>query len=183
MAYKGKTTINCKTGIETKFLQTSKDTDGQLLEMETTYPARSHKPPPHYHPQQEEDFTILSGEMTVRMDGQLRILRQGDTLHIPKNKVHSMWNHTLAKAVVNWKVRPALDSEYFFEIATGLANDGKLSTRRKPNLLQTASLMNRFSHEFRLTKPPYWVQRMMFGILGAVGWFLGYRGWYEKYVD
>lgn len=41
MAYKGKTIFNSKTKIETKFLQTSKDTNGQLLEMETTYPARS----------------------------------------------------------------------------------------------------------------------------------------------
>jgi hypothetical protein len=121
--------------------------------------------------------------MTVSMDGQLRILKQGDTLHIPKNKVHSMWNHTRTKAVVNWQVWPALDSEYFFEIATGLANDGKLSTKGKPNLLQSALLMNRFSKVFRLAKPPYWVQRVMFGILALVGQVLGYRGWYEKYVD
>ena len=94
-----------------------------------------------------------------------------------------MWNHALEKAVVNWKVRPALDSEYFFEIATGLAKDGKTSAGGAPNILQVASLMNRFSSVFRLTKPPYWVQRVMFGILGVVGWFLGYRGWYEKYVD
>ncbi|GAB4492518.1 MAG: hypothetical protein OHK0019_14590 [Saprospiraceae bacterium] len=41
MAYKGKTIFNSRTKIGTKFLQTSKDTGGQLLEMETTYPARS----------------------------------------------------------------------------------------------------------------------------------------------
>lgn len=175
--------LNTKAGIGTKFIQTSKDTGGQLLEMETTYPARSHKPPPHYHPFQEEDFIILSGEMTVNMDGQLRVLRQGDTLHIPKNTVHSMWNHTREKAVVNWKVQPALDSEYFFEIATGLANDGKMSTKGRPNLLQSALLLNRFSRVFRLVKPPYWVQRVMFGVLALVGWVLGYRGWYGKYVD
>lgn len=183
MAYQGKTMLNVKTGIETKFLQTAKDTNGQLLEMETTYPARSHKPPPHYHPYQEEDFIILSGEMTVRIDGQLRILRQGDTLHIPRNQVHSMWNHTDQKTVVNWKVRPALDTEYFMEIATGLANDGKMSAKGKPKLLQSAVLMNRFSRVFRLTKPPYAVQKVMFGILGIAAWIMGYRGWNKSYVD
>lgn len=183
MAYQGKTMLNTKTGIETKFLQTAKETGGQLLEMETSYPARSHKPPPHYHPFQEEDFIILSGEMTVRIDGQLRILRQGDTLHIPRNQVHAMWNHTDQKTVVNWKVRPALDTEYFMEIATGLANDGKMSAKGKPNLLQTAVLMNRFSAVFRLTKPPYAVQRVMFGILGLFARAKGYRGWHGSYVD
>lgn len=183
MAYKGKTILNTKTGIETKFLQTGKDTDGQLLEMETTYPARSHKPPPHYHPHQEEDFIILSGEMTVSMDGQLRILKQGDMLHIPKNKVHAMWNHTRTKAVVNWQVRPALDSEYFFEIMTGLANDGKLSAKGKPRLLNTALLMNRFSGEIRLAKPPYWVQRVLFGVLALAGRLTGQRKTFEQYFN
>ncbi|MBV6443478.1 MAG: cupin domain-containing protein [Haliscomenobacteraceae bacterium CHB4] len=183
MAYKGKIILNSKTGIETKFLQTSKDTGGQLLEMETTYPARSLKPPPHYHPHQEEDFVILSGEMTVNMDGQLRILKQGDTLHIPRNMVHAMWNHTKEKTVVNWQVRPALDSEYFFETTTGLANDGKTSRGGRPNMLQTAVLMTCFSDEFLLVKPPRWVQRLVFGLLAPVGWLLGYRGVYRKYLD
>lgn len=183
MAYQGKTMFNSKTGIETKFIQTSKDTNGQLLEMVTTYPAHSHKPPPHYHPYQEENFIILSGEMTVRMDGQQRILRQGDTLHIPKNKVHSMWNHTDGETVVNWQVRPALDSEFFFEITTGLANDGKTNAGGRPGILQSAMLMNRFSNVFRLTKPARWKQRVIFGVLGIVGWVMGYRAVYPKYLD
>jgi len=183
MAYQGKTMLNSKTGIETRFIQTSKDTGGQLLEMETAYPAHSPEPPPHYHPFQEEDFVVLSGEMTVRLDGQLRILQQGDTLHIPKNQVHSMWNHTDNKAVVNWKVRPALDSEYLFETATGLANAGKTSAGGTPNILQSALLMNRFAREFRLAKPPYPVQRVLFGLLAPLGRLLGMRGWYGEFVD
>ena len=183
MAYKGKTMLNSRTGIETRFVQTSKDTDGQLLEMETAYPAHSPEPPPHYHPFQEEDFVVLTGEMTVRLDGQLRILRQGDTLHIPKNQVHSMWNHTGNKAVVNWKVRPALDSEYLFETATGLANAGKTNAQGTPDILQSALLMNRFSQVFRLAKPPYPVQRFVFGLLALPGRLFGKSGWYAAYVD
>ncbi len=183
MAYKGKTMLNTKTGIETKFIQTAQDTGGQLLEMETIYPARSHEPPPHYHPHQEEDFVILSGAMTVRMDGQLRVLRRGDTLHVAKNQVHSMWNHSDEKTVINWKVRPALDSEYLFETATGLANAGKTNAAGMPNLLQTALLMKHFGDVFRLVKPPSAVQYIVFGILAPLGRLLGYRAVYEEYVD
>jgi len=183
MAYKGKTIFNSNTKIETKFLQTSKDTGGQLLEMETTYPARSPKPPLHYHPQQEEHFVILSGEMTANVDGEVRILKQGDTLHIPKNAVHAMWNHTKEPAVVNWKVRPALDTEYLFETATGLANDGKTSKGGAPTLLQSALLITRFSREFRLTKPKLWAQRIVFGLLSPFAWLAGYRSTYAKYLD
>lgn len=183
MAYPGKIMFNTKTGIETKFIHTGNDTNGQLLEMEATYPGRSKEPPPHYHPFQEEHFTILSGEMTVRMDGELRILQQGDTLHIPKNKVHSMWNHTKQKTVVNWQVRPALDTEYFFETATGLANDGKTNAHGRPGLLQSAALMNRFSRVFRLAKPAYAIQRLLFSVLGIAAWIKGYKGIYPAYLD
>ena len=183
MAFKGKTIYNSKTGIGTKFLQTGRDTDGQLLEMETTYPAHSLEPPPHYHPFQEEDFVVLSGEMMARIDGQLRVLKQGDTLHIAKNQVHSMWNHTEGPSTLNWKVRPALDSEYLFETATGLANAGKTNPNGTPNILQSALLMNRFSQVYRLVKPSYPVQRVVFGVLAPLGRLLGMKGWYEEFVD
>lgn len=183
MAYPGKIMRNAKTGIVTQFIRTSQSTGGQLLEMETTYPPHSPEPPPHFHPCQEEGFIVLSGAMTVRIDGQLRVLHTGDTLHIPKNKVHSMWNHTDAAAVVNWQVFPALDTEYFFETATGLANDHQLAAKGKRNLLQTALLMRRFFHVFRLAKPPVVVQRLMFGALALLGRLRGYRDWYPAYID
>lgn len=94
-----------------------------------------------------------------------------------------MWNHTDETSVVNWQVRPALDSEYFFETTTGLANDDKTSAGGRPNVLQTAMLMKRFSKEFLLVKPPLWVQRVVFGMLAPLGWLLGNRGVYEKYLD
>ena len=37
--------------------------------MEAAYEPGSKEPPQHYHPLQEEDFIILKGQMTVRMQG------------------------------------------------------------------------------------------------------------------
>jgi quercetin dioxygenase-like cupin family protein len=93
--------------------------------MDATCDPHSNEPAAHYHPHQVEDFSILIGELMVKMDGQLKILKQGDTLHIPVNKVHAMWNATDNKTVVNWKVRPALGTEYLLETSTGLSLDGK----------------------------------------------------------
>ena len=183
MAYKNKSIFNSKTGMGLKFLQTSKDTKGLLLEMEATYQPQSSEPPPHYHPNQEEYFTIISGEMNLRMNGQLTTLKSGDILYVPKNKVHSMWNSTSENAIVNWKVMPALGSEYFFETFTGLANDGKTNQNGIPNILQLALLVNRFSKEIRLAKPPYWVQQIVFGILTPFSLLFGYKRDYKKFVD
>lgn len=52
MAFKGKVISNPVTGQQIKFIQTAKDTNCQLLEMESVYAAASKEPPPHYHPYQ-----------------------------------------------------------------------------------------------------------------------------------
>ena len=182
MAYRNKIITNPQTGNHITFLQTSTDTDGRLLEMEATYDPHSNEPVAHYHPYQVEDFTILFGELTVKMDGQLKILKEGDTLHMPVNKVHAMWNVTDNKAVVNWKVRPALGTEYLLETSSGLSLDGK-TKNGMPNILQIASMANKFSREFRLTRPPYIIQKIVFIILTPFAWLFGYRATYKKYID
>ena len=183
MAFKNKQISNPKTGQDIKFLQTAKDTDGKMLEMEATYNSHSKEPVAHYHPFQVEDFTVLSGQLTVRMDGQLKILKQGDTLHIPKNKVHSMWNDTDGKTIVNWKVQPAMDTDNLLETATGLAIDGKTNDDGMPNILQVALMANKYSDVFRLSKPPFAVQKILFIILTPFSYLFGYRPTYKKYLD
>lgn len=137
MAYINKQISNPETGQDIKFLQTAKSTQGKILEMEATYNAHSKEPAPHYHPSQNEEFTVISGELSVKIDGKLLTLKQGDRLHIPPNKVHSMWNNTDGKTIVNWKVLPAMNTEYLLETSTGLASDGK-TRNGKPSILQIA---------------------------------------------
>src|SRR5690242_17909419 len=115
MAFKNKIIFNQATGQSIRFLATSVETEGQLLEMETTYLPWSKEPAPHFHPFQEERFRVISGEISVRMDGKVRKLKAGDHLYIPRRAAHSMWNHAHETAVVNWKVTPALKTEYFLE--------------------------------------------------------------------
>ncbi|MBL7792331.1 MAG: cupin domain-containing protein [Saprospiraceae bacterium] len=183
MAFKNKIIRNPVTGQDIKFIQTARDTGGQLLEMETTYNEYSREPVPHYHPFQKEDFTVIEGEVTVRIDGQLSVLKPGDKLHIPKNKIHSMWNNTDQKTVVNWQVRPAMETEYLLETGMGLANDGKTNANGMPNILQVALMANKFAGVFRLAKPPFVVQKILFIILTPIAYLSGYRPTYRRYLD
>lgn len=183
MAYRNKKICNSKTGQDIIFLQTSADTNGELLEMESIYNEQSREPVPHYHPYQAEDFTVLEGELSVRMDGSVKVLKKGDTLHIPVNTVHSMWNKSNHKTIVNWKVRPAMNTEYLLETATGLANDGKTNRGGRPNMLQAALMMNTYSRVFRLAKPHYIVQKIVFAILAPIAFLSGYKATYKEYLD
>ncbi|MCB0609778.1 MAG: cupin domain-containing protein [Lewinellaceae bacterium] len=183
MAYPGKTIVNPLSGQELKFLRTSKDTQGQLLEMEARYPAHSKEPAPHFHPEQDEFFEVLDGEMTVRIHGGLQVLRKGDKLHIPRGTVHSMWNHRDHPTLVSWKVVPAMDTEQFFETFYGLAAEGKVNASGKPGLLQMALTMNRFNRVFRPVKPPYRVISILFWILTPVAWLAGKKAVYSRYLE
>ena len=182
MAYRNKIMTNPIVGQHIKFLQTAKDTDGKLLEMEASYRPYSKEPPPHYHPYQEEDFMILKGQMTARLQGKILLLNEGDTLHITPNTIHSMWNNSGGTSVINWKIQPALSTEYFLETVMGLAADKK---RRKSvnSLLQRSLMANRYSKVFRLSRPPFFVQKILFLLLTPFAWFIGYRASYKKYFD
>lgn len=183
MAFKNKQISNPKTGQDIKFINTSRETNGTLLEMESTFSPHSKEPTPHYHPLQEEFFTVLSGQITVRMDGQLMILNQGETLHIPPNKVHSMWNDTTVKTIVKWKVQPAMNTENLLETAFGLAADNKTDEDGKPGILQGVLIANKYSNVFRLARPPFAIQKIAFIILTPFAYLFGYRPAYQKYFD
>jgi quercetin dioxygenase-like cupin family protein len=183
MAYKGKIINNKKTGQQIIFLQTSDDTGGELLEMESKFQPNSKGPVPHYHPSQEEYFTVLEGEISVRTIDVVRVLRQGDKFRLKKNQVHSMWNHSSNIARVNWKVMPASETEYFLENGVGIANKKKTNKQGMPGILQVALLANRFSHVYRIAKPPYAIQKIVFAVLTPFSYLAGYRSCYKEFVD
>lgn len=183
MAYKGKIINNKKTGQQITFIQTSDDTGGELLEMESLFQPNSTEPAPHYHPRQEEYFTVLEGELCVRLNDGIKILKRGDKLRIKKNQVHSMWNHSTNIAKVNWKVMPASDTEYFLENGIGVANKRKTNENGMPGILQVALMANRFSHVYRVAKPSYAIQKIFFALLTPLSYLAGYRSCYKEFVD
>lgn len=183
MAYPSKIVKNPITGQEIKFIQTSRDTQGLLLEMESTFQPYSSEPLPHFHPRQEEDFKILSGSISVRLGNELIVLSAGNTLHIPAKQAHSMWNHSDEKAVVQWKVQPALDTEYFLEMGMGLAQAGKVKENGMPGLLQSILMVTHFRQVYRLTKPSPMLQNIVFTALKPIAQLLGYKAVYPEYLD
>lgn len=183
MAYAGKKISNRHTGQSILFLQTARDTEGQLLEMESSFAPFSKEPAPHFHPYQHEVFTVISGELTVRMEDRVIVLTPGQQLEIPRYKVHAMWNNSSRNTVVNWKVSPALETEEFLENAMGLAHEGRINSNGMPSLLQVALMARRYEAEFRLSKPSPLVQKLLFTVLKPFALLAGYQASYKKYID
>lgn len=183
MAFKNKEIDNPRTGQTIRFVETSKDTNGAWLEMESIYKTDSVRPAAHYHPWQDEDFLVLEGELRVCVDGEERVLKRGDHLHITRGVVHSMWNQSGRRTVVSWRVTPALDTEYLLETTSGLARDGKTNETGQPAFLQSILLLGRFSGVFRISLLPFAVQKILFVILAPLARLMGYRSVYSSYLD
>jgi quercetin dioxygenase-like cupin family protein len=183
MAVVNKTITNCKTGQGFRFIQTAGNSSGQLLEIESTFAPGSKEPPAHYHPYQTEDFTVIDGTINVRLGDKIKSFQKGESFHIAAGQVHSMWNSSSSNAVLNWKTRPAMETKKLFETMVGLANDNRTNEDGRPGLLQAIATVNRFSKEYRLARPSFWVQKLLFNILLPFAYLSGKKPVYKKYLD
>ena len=59
------------------------------------------RPEPMRHPG-EELFLILSGALSVELEGVSSLLARGDSIHFDSRRQHSVWNHTTAPATMLW---------------------------------------------------------------------------------
>jgi len=78
----------------------------EVLHVEAEYAPAGKPPPAHYHPNHEEKFEVLEGSVHAKVDGDERVLKQGDTLTMPAGAVHQMWNPDSAPARVSWSSIP-----------------------------------------------------------------------------
>jgi hypothetical protein len=88
----------------------------------------------------------------------------------PPGTPHRFWNDTDEEARVLVELRPALNSEIFFETLYGLPRDGKTDENGVPNLLQQAVTLNGINKGgIYLAQPPIPVQKAFLAALAPVG--------------
>ncbi len=179
MAYAGKTIESPDTRLV--FEKTTKDTGGKLLRFRQFVRAGHAPVPAHIHGSQEERFVVLSGRMGVRSGGQERILEAGEEIVVPAGTPHTFWKASGEVLHHVVELRPALDSERFFETVFGLRRDGKLVEGKTPNPLMMAPVV--VEYENWLAGPPVILQRLLFPPLALLGRLLGYRASYPRYSD
>lgn len=124
-----------------------------LLVLEAGYGPASKPPPPHLHPAQDERFTVLEGTLGVRVGGAEHTLGVGDTLDVPRETVHQMWNLAQAPARVRWEVRPAGRTLEWFRAFDALHRSGQVAGNGLPKPHHLAALLTEYRDVFRLAGP------------------------------
>lgn len=136
--------IHGADGSVLRLITTASDSDGELLEMEASYPGSGFLPPEHFHPNQAERFTVLEGAIRAIVDGAERTYGPGESFDVPAGTPHQMAADVPSR--MRWEVRPALRTQQFLERLHG---DGPDSAR---NAASPAEFLAEFSDEVRFTE-------------------------------
>ena len=149
MAHAGLILDNPVSGERIEFRRTAADTNGEMLEIELRLAPDGKVPGAHVHPEQEERFEVIEGEMKFRMGLRKIIARPGDVVTVPAGKAHKFANNGEGRAVARVQVTPALDMEELFETTVELAKEGRVMRTGMPKPLDLALFVRRFRREVR----------------------------------
>ena len=126
--------------------------------------------PAHYHPQQEERWSVIEGSVRFQLGREKRVVGPDDgELVVAPNVVHGLWSVEDREARLKTVVRPALSLQAFLEESAAAAQEGLFTQRGLPRGLRgarwAAGFLKRYRDETVMTSPPQFVQRALFALL------------------
>ncbi|HWA96439.1 MAG TPA: cupin domain-containing protein [Terracidiphilus sp.] len=157
-------------------------TNGELLIVDLTVRPGGAVMGEHTHPAMEERFTMMAGKMGFRVAGKEETATAGVQIIAAPGTPHDWWNAGDKDVLVRVEMRPAARFEEMIRNGFGLAQDGKTDGKGKPGLLQLALFAQEFDDALQFTKPPRWVQKLLFGVLAPIARMAGLRGSYDEYL-
>ena len=137
--------------------------------------------PPHVHPDQEERFEVLEGEMTFTVGRSKRRAGPGEVAVVPPGTRHAFHNAGGATVHMRVDVRPPGDLQPFLEDFAALGRGGYMMRVGKSvlpkgpgGLLRVAVLLRHYRDSTLILSPPPAVQRLVLDRLATLGERRGY---------
>jgi len=173
--------VNPVTGERIVFRKRSRDTGGELFEMNLYLAPGGFIARAHVHPNQEERFEINGAPAMFRVGDVERLYQPGEVAVVPPGVPHVWWNPSDDEVATLIQFRPALDTETFFENFFGLAAEGKVGKSGLPNPLQMVVFARDYRREMALPRREQAILGPLALLLAPLARAFGYRGRYERY--
>jgi quercetin dioxygenase-like cupin family protein len=135
--------------------------------------------PAHYHPRQEERWSVLEGEVRFRHgDGERVIGPQDGEIVVAPGDVHALTSSSDRDAHLRCYVTPPLRLRQFLEEAAAAGQQGLFTRKGRPRGVRGARWAARFLKRYRdetvFISPPPIVQRLLIALFAPT---LGARGY------
>ncbi|HEU4657881.1 MAG TPA: cupin domain-containing protein [Capillimicrobium sp.] len=153
MAIAGQEIVNPATGERIVFRRTSRDTGGELLELDDVWTRPGHRAPMHVHPGMEERWTVLAGTARFRIGDEEHTVTAGESIVAPPGVPHTGWNPTGEPVRLRVELRPALRWEWFTEELFAMFAEAVAGGRREPESAALAALVARYPDEIEPVSP------------------------------
>jgi uncharacterized protein YndB with AHSA1/START domain/mannose-6-phosphate isomerase-like protein (cupin superfamily) len=155
-------------GVRVELLRTAQETGGELLEFDVIGRARGLLAQGHVHTSQVERLEVISGAMRLRLDGNERLLTDGQSMEVPVGTPHSQLPAGEGPGRVRVRVRPAGRTQDFLERLAGLCSEGQINRFGFPRAVAGARLVRDFADTGHASRPPVPVQRVLAGLVIAL---------------
>ncbi len=168
--------INPISGERIVIRESGAQTGGDVLSFDLFLPPGAHVPARHVHPQQEEQFTVMAGQMRFRLGrfGRRTILAQaGDTVRVPTGTAHWFGNAGAGVAHARVEARPALRMEEMFATAAAMRPARYVPGARMPRPSELALFLLEFQRELAVPEVP---ARLVRAVLAPLAWLGQRRG-------
>ncbi|CAI9004474.1 Mannose-6-phosphate isomerase [Brevibacillus sp. IT-7CA2] len=166
------------------FLKTTEETNGEYLLFRTDLPP-DNGIFLHYHTRLVETFEGVIGNLEVTIDGKKVILKPGEKLTIPTDKVHGFHNPSNEFVSFDVEIRPAGTFEAFVRCGYGLDTDGRsfylpfIKQYIPKNILLLGTIFQ--MGQFYLPIIPRFLQKGMFAVFAMLARWTGSDKSLEKY--
>jgi mannose-6-phosphate isomerase-like protein (cupin superfamily) len=149
MSRAGQVIESTPTGERIRFLETGRETAGELLRADLSIRPHGAVAAAHVHPNQEERFEVVSGTLRIRIGRRWRAVGPGDIVVVAPGTPHIIRNDADVEGTVIVEFRPALRTEIFLEHAFAIMNVHGL--RPTPRFVaEFCTLLARFRDEMRM---------------------------------
>jgi mannose-6-phosphate isomerase-like protein (cupin superfamily) len=166
-------TLTMPDGTSFSIIESAADTGGKRIEFEIAMAPGAQGPPKHFHPQQEESWNVIEGELSVFVEDGWRTLGEDESLSIPPKTVHTLRNRSSDNVRFRDVHEPALDFQEYIEALHRQAAAGKMTSRMTPSTLIHGAMVLRRHRTTQLSASR--TQRTAENLLSGVGRALGYR--------
>ncbi len=125
--------------------------------------------PAHYHPRQEERWSVVEGRARFQLGSEKRVIGPEDgELVVRPGTTHGLASASDQEARLRTLVLPALRLQDFLTESAAAAQQGLFTSRGLPRGLRGARWAARFLKKYRdetvFTSPPQVVQRALFAL-------------------
>jgi mannose-6-phosphate isomerase-like protein (cupin superfamily) len=134
--------------------------DDNMTRAEVLVPPGGGVPFTHRHAIQTERFDVLSGELTVVLDGVVHSVGAGETATVEPGVAHRWTSTGQEPLYCVLTVTPSLRFPDMIAVSWGLCARGQSRPDGSPNIGYSILMAEAFAVELELTSPPHWVQRL-----------------------